>query len=148
MITNEEIIKQADYYLNNEVTMEQAGVHFGVCKKTFQVRMKKLEKIDLDRYKLVQDKKQKNLSFGMIKGGQNGKPSVVNTKEHVLTKDEAVSLANHMLENDLSLRNVESTMDISKSTVFDSLSEENLGEELYKNIKEMFESHKPQNKGK
>ena len=51
-------------------------IHFGFkSKKTIQVNMKKLSEIDPDLYKLIEDKKQNNLSIGMVKGGQNGKPS-------------------------------------------------------------------------
>ena len=148
MISDEEIVTQANYYLDNDVTMEEAGEYFGVCKKTFQLRMKKLASISPFTYNLVKIKKELNLVLGASKGGKNGKPTVLGLKrrEKNLTSEEAVSLAHHMLENDLSLREIEQFTGIPKSTIFDSLSEENLGNELFGQIKEMYESHKPQNK--
>lgn len=145
MATDEEIIKQAQYYIDNDVTMKEAGNHFGICKKTFQVRMKKLESIAPDVFKLVELKKQNNLASGMIKGGQNGKPTIV-PRSHSITKEQTIEIANYMLENDASLRNLEMVFGISKSTIFDNFTEEILGKKLYEEIICLLESHKPENK--
>ena len=148
MATDEEIKIQAQYYIDNNVTMKEAGLHFGICKKTFQVRMKKLESIAPDMYKLVQEKKTGNLTLGMVKGGQNGKPSPGASRSHIMTSEEVVTLAQYALQNDLSLRELETVIGISKSTIFDNFTEEILGIDLYSKINKMFESHRPQNKAK
>ena len=148
MATDEEIKAQAQYYIDNNVTMKEAGLHFGICKKTFQVRMKKLESIAPDVFKLVELKKQNNLASGMVKGGQNGKPSPGASRSHIMTSEEVVTLAQYALQNDLSLRELETVIGISKSTIFDNFTEEILGIDLYSKINKMFESHRPQNKAK
>lgn len=148
MATDEEIKTQAQYYIDNNVTMKEAGLHFGICKKTFQLRMKKLESIAPDMYKLVQDKKEGNLVMGMVKGGRNGKPSPGSSRSHIMTSEEVIALAQYALENDLSLRELETVIGISKSTIFDNFTEDILGKELYSKINKMFESHRPENKVK
>lgn len=151
MATNEEIIEQAQYYIDNNVSMKEAGEHFGVSKKTFQIRMKKLEDISPSVFKLVQDKKEKNLVSGAIRGGQNGKPNTVSgtspkPRSHSISPEEAINLANYMLENDATLRDLEATFGISKSTIFDNFTKEILGEELNEKIEFLLESHKPEHR--
>ena len=43
MTNNEDIKKEADYYLENDVNITQASKKFGISKRTFQLHMKKLE---------------------------------------------------------------------------------------------------------
>ena len=145
MATNEKIIEQAQYYIENDVTMKEAGEYFGICKKSFQVRMKKLESIAPDVFKLVELKKQGNLASGMVKGGQNGKPTIV-PRSHSITKTQAIQFANYMLENDVTLRELESVFGISKSTIFDNFTSDILGEELKTKIEFLLEAHKPEHR--
>lgn len=147
MATDDEIIKQAQYYIDNDVTMKEAGSHFGICKKTFQVRMKNLESIAPDVFKLVEQKKQGNLVSGAIKGGQNGKPTIV-PRSHSITPQQAITFANYMIEHDISLRELEVVFGVSKSTIFDNFTKEILGEDLYLNVTRILESHRPENKAK
>ena len=43
MTNNEDIKKEADYYLENDVNITQASKKFGISKRTFQLHMKKLK---------------------------------------------------------------------------------------------------------
>lgn len=74
-MNNEQLLEEANYYLDNEVTMSDAANHFKICKKSFQLHMKKLEQIYPNTFKLVEMKKQNNLILGAIKGGKNGVPT-------------------------------------------------------------------------
>ena len=134
MASNEQILEYADYYLENDVTMKEAGEHFGVHKSTFQFNMKKLESIDPVKFKLVQDKKNNNLSVGMVKGGQNGKPSYhpyIPRKPKSISDGEIIHIAEKMIEEKLTLREAGEIFGISFTTLYDNLTEERLGKELY-----------------
>ena len=56
MASNEDIIKEAEYYLSHDVTNDEASKALGISKRSFQLHMKKLAEIAPDKYKLVQDK--------------------------------------------------------------------------------------------
>lgn len=152
MANNEEIIAQAKYYVENDVTMKQVGEHFNVHKKTIQLRLnERLKDIDLELYNLVQEKKSGNLVEGAKKGGKNGKPtnvSIIPNKPHIMSPDYVTSIADYMLDNDSSLRDVEKNLGISKSTLHDNLTKEILGEERFTKIEELLENHKPRNRTK
>lgn len=146
----EKILQEAEYYLNNAVTMEQAANKFGISKKSFQVHMKKLEEICKDTFVLVQQKKQHNLNQGMIKGGKNGKPSKtsnnVDTKPYTLSELESIILARKMIIYDWTLRKTEEKTGIPKSTIRENMTKERIGEDLYEDFENLLESHKPQNR--
>ena len=134
-MTKEELIReQANYYLENDVTMQQVGDHFGVSKKTIQLNMKKLSSIDPDLYKLVEDKKRGNLISGMVKGGQNGKPTNMmgNTnRKKTIGNQDIKDIAELIIFYKWTLREAEENLGISKSTLYDNLTRERLGDDLY-----------------
>ena len=109
--------------------------------------MKKLEQIYPDTFKLVEMKKQNNLILGAIKGGKNGVPTGREnfSKKHSITKEEAIILADKIINFNWSLRETERFMNIPKSTISDNLSEEILGEELYSELSNVLNKHKPGN---
>ena len=147
---NKKIIEEAEYYLNNNVTMEEAANNFGISKKSFQLHMKKLEQICKSTFNLVQEKKQHNLNQGIIKGGQNGKPTRtannVETKPYTLSELESIILARKMIIYDWSLRKTEEKTGIPKSTIRENITKDRIGEDLYEEFEIMLESHKPQNR--
>ena len=145
----ERILQEAEYYLNNNVTMEQAANNFGISKKSFQIHMKKLEEICKDTFNLVQQKKQNNLSQGIVKGGKNGKPcrtSITESKPYTLSELESITLARKMIIYDWSLRKTEEETGIPKSTIRENMTKDRIGEALYEEFEIMLESHKPQNR--
>lgn len=146
-MNNEKILEEANYYLNNDVTMEEAATYFKICKKSFQLHMKKLEQIYPDTFKLVEKKKQKNLTLGAIKGGKNGIPTKKDnfSKKHTLTKEESILLAQKMIEADWSFREAETFTNIPKSTISDNLSKERIGEDVYNELSNVLNKHKPGN---
>ncbi len=147
MADSKKILEEANYYLDNDVTMKQAANYFGISKKSFQVHMKKLENLFPDKYKLVQEKKQMNLIAGAKKGGQNGKPTppLVHTpKPFTIEKEMLMQIANSIIKSDLTLREIENIYDIPKSTIHDNLIPERLGEELYNDVVNSLKSRRRQ----
>lgn len=142
MTSDEEIIESGKYYLYNDVTMEEAGKHFGVSKKTFQLRIGKLLDISPALYKLVQEKKQNNLLLGVVKGGQNSKPNI--TPRNISPKkiEKANFIADVIISGELTVREAETILKTPKSTIYSCLTIEKLGEEKYLQIQEIFKLHK------
>ena len=146
-MTKEDLIKaQAIYYLENDVTMQQVADHFGFkSKKTIQDNMKKLAEIDPQLYKLVEDKKEKNLAMGAVKGGQNGKPTnmIGNINNPKTIGDQDIKdIAELIIFYKWTLREAEENLGISKSTLYDNLTKERLGEDLYNRYSTVLEFNK------
>lgn len=143
-ISNLNIPEEAEYYLENDVTMAKAAEHFNMSKKTFQNHMKSLETIDLDLYNKVQEKKNNNLTTGAKKGGsisKHGKYSVPHFRSSSLNEAEVLALARYMVENKLTYRELEEETGIPKSTLQDNFSKERLGD-YYKKVKENVDFNK------
>lgn len=115
MASNEDIIKEADYYLNNEVTIEQASKDLGISKRTLQLHLKKLESIAPDKYQLVKDKKENNIRQGNIKGGSLGR------RGPTWTKEQAMGLAMDMIEKGRTYGEEGTVAGIPKSTLYDMI---------------------------
>lgn len=111
MASNEDILKEAEYYLNNDVTNEEASKALGISKRSFQLHMKKLKEIAPDKYKLVEDKKTSISRQGHVKGGSLGKRS---TSFNELEIDEIVS---YLIDNDLTFQKASDDLGIAKSTL-------------------------------
>lgn len=112
MASNEQIIKEADYYLNNNVNIDQASEALGISRRTFQLHMKKLEEIHPAKAALVRTKKTGNIKKGNILGGQTGKRSVS------YTSTDASNMAFEMLEHEQSYREASASSGIPKSTLY------------------------------
>lgn len=113
MASDERILEEADYYLNNDVTIEQASTDLQISKRTLQLHLKKLEIIDPDKFKLVTDKKKNNERQGRIKGGTTGKRSATWTKE------EAKAVAIQMIKEQMTYSEAEDKMGTPKSTIYE-----------------------------
>lgn len=149
MISNDKILEEADYYIENDISMKEVGEHFNVSKKTIQVHLNdKLLELDEARFKLVQEKKQKRLIMGAKKGGQTSSPKKTsnissNRKGKYKIPDEKIEqIARSIINGDLSLRDIESMTKIPKSTISDNLTEARLGKEIYEKLSETLKTHK------
>ncbi len=49
-VNNEQIIREFDYYLENDVNINEASQELGVSRRTFQLHMKKLLEICPEKY--------------------------------------------------------------------------------------------------
>lgn len=115
MASNEDIIREAEYYLNNDVNIDKASEELGVSRRTFQLHMKKLESIAPDKFKLVQDKKASNARRGSIKGGSLGKRSPKWTKE------DATRISKEMVNSDFTYEDAEKQFGIPRSTLHEMM---------------------------
>lgn len=115
MANDEQILKEANYYLDNDLTIEQASRDLGISKRTLQLHLKKLESIAPDVFKLVVDKKISNERRGKIKGGTLGKrgPS--------WTEEDAISIASKMIEKELTYEQAEKEFGIAHTTLHEMM---------------------------
>jgi hypothetical protein len=111
MATKEEIIKEAEYYLNNDVTIEQASTNLHISKRTLQLHLKKLEELAPETFKLVQEKKTGNIKAGTIKGGQTGK------RGPTWTEEQALEVAMKIINEGMTYREAEAYFKIPSSTL-------------------------------
>lgn len=135
MTNKENILKEANYFLTNDVTLKEASSNLGISKRTLQLHIKKLEKIEPSTYVLVKEKIGKNIKEGNIKGGTIGKRSPSTTEIDTL------EMFNFMVENDLTYEEMENYLGLPKSTIYEALSriddldKQNILQELAKNHK-------------
>lgn len=127
MANNEDILKEAEYYLNNDVTIEQASSDLGISKRTLQLHMKKLASIAPDIFKLVQDKKENSVRQGRVVGGSIGK------RNPTWSRDEAIVIAKRMVEENLTYEQAEKEFGIPKSTIYE-MTHSNLKDEKIESL--------------
>ena len=123
MASNEQIIKEADYYLSNNVSVDQASKALGISRRTFQLHMKKLEEIHPTKAVLVRTKKLANIKSGNILGGQTGKRSV----SYTLTDVSGAAL--EMIEHGESYREASVSLGIPKSTLHEMINSKGLSKD-------------------
>ena len=111
--SNDKILEEANYYLNNDVTIKQASSDLGISKRTLQLHFQKLESIDLEKARLVKDKKIANEKQGKIKGGSLGK------RGPNWTREQAQQLADAMINNQMTNREAATTFERPKSTIYE-----------------------------
>ena len=111
MANNNDILKEAFYYLENDVTEEQASIDLGISKRTLQLHLKKLESISPLTFALVKDKKISNERRGKVKGGTLAKRSTTWTEE------QALGAAQIMIEGGLTYEEASKVLGIPSSTL-------------------------------
>lgn len=115
MIDSVKILKEAKYYLENDVTLEEASKFLGISKKTLQNHFKALENIDKELFEAVENKKQQNIQNGRVLGGQN----ISRTSKY--TEKNALEIAQTMVEKEMTYREAEEYFGIPKSTIYEIL---------------------------
>ena len=120
MASNEQILNEANYYLGNNVNVDQASQALGISRRTFQLHMKKLEEIHPIKAAMVRAKRTGNIKAGNIKGGQISKRGVSYTSE------EATKAAFEMIQHDESYREVSTILGIPKSTLYEMINSKGL----------------------
>jgi len=122
MASNEEIIKEANYYLEHDENINESSSALGISRRTFQIHMEKLKDISPEKYKLVKEKKENNIRLGVVKGGSIGKrgPS--------WSDDDANMVAKKMVEKSLTYQEAEKELGIPKSTLHEMTHKGNIDE--------------------
>lgn len=113
MATREDILDEAKYYLENDVTLEQASKDLGIGKRTLQLHLNKLKDLAPETFKLVQDKKIGNIKAGTIKGGETGK------RGPTWTEEEAIKVAKIIIDHGMTYKQAEETFNIPSSTIYE-----------------------------
>lgn len=113
MATTEKIINEAEYYLNNDITIDQASKDLHISKKTLQLHLKKLEEIAPTTFKLVQEKKNANIKKGTIRGGQTGK------RGPTWTEEQALQIATKIIEDEMTYQQAAEYFQIPSSTIYE-----------------------------
>lgn len=107
------IIYEAKEYVCSDMTVSETANYLGISKRTLQLHMKRLEKIDENLYRMVEEKKAASQQKGRIKGGESGK------SHSKYTKDEAEEIAKTMICKALSYKDAEEEFKIPKSTIYE-----------------------------
>ena len=115
MASNKEILQEAFYYIENNLTIEEASKNLGISKRTLQLHLKKLESISPLTFALVKDKKLSNERRGRVKGGTLGKRGTTWTEE------QALGVAQAMINGGLTYAEAEETLGIPSSTIHEMI---------------------------
>ena len=115
MASNKDIMHEAFYYLENDVTIEQASKDLGISKRTLQLHLQKLESISPLTFALVKDKKLGNERRGRVKGGTLGKRGTIWTEE------QAFNVAQAMINDGLTYAEAEIALGIPSSTIHEMI---------------------------
>lgn len=137
MVNKDDLIKEAEYYINNDVTVEQASKYLGISKKTLQLHMKKLEEIAPETYELYNTTKAIRIKSGNVKGGSNGKRTTV------MTNEEIKNMANTMINQGLTYRQAEELFSTGKSTIHEMFNKDGvLDEETKRQLQLLSEANR------
>lgn len=107
------IIEEANIYISNELSIKETASLLGVSKRTLQIHLSRLEEIDKKLYKLVSEKKSKNIKEGRILGGKIGKATPRYSKEL------ANKIANEIILSELTYEEAALEFGIPKSTIYE-----------------------------
>lgn len=118
------IINEAKQYINSDMTVSETAEFLGISKRTLQLHLKKLISIDPNLHELVLNKQKSNVIAGRSKGGSNGK------RPPSYTKEEALFLANTIINNQMTYRDAEEKFNIPSSTIYDMTHSDYIDSEL------------------
>ena len=122
MNKEEKIIAEAKEYINNDLTVADTAKILGISKRTLQLHFKALEHIDLGLHNLVVKKQKSNMMQGRIIGGTKGK------REKNYTREEAINIANAIIDNGWTYREAEEALQIPSSTIYEIVHSEYIDE--------------------
>lgn len=142
MIDVESIRKAALYYINNDVTLEDAALYVDIkSKKTLNNYFARLcgSKDEKDRllYKKIVLKKYENEQKGKVKGGQTG------VRKSSYTRDEALKIYDYIIKNCATYRQAEEEFQIPRSTIYEIVHSNLLTDDEKKKIDLVSESNVP-----
>ena len=136
---HEKLKQIAIEYLENDISINDLAKKHGMSKTTliryFNGERKTL-RLNKDLQILIDEERKKRFLSSKSTYGNKGYLS--------LTKDEIISLANYYVENDdINLEELALFKDVSKETIYNNFTLENLGEELYNAVLKKYElNHK------
>lgn len=138
-MTNDELEKIAKEYLNNNISIKDLAASHGISKTTL-IRCFNGETngvhLNMELQTQIDEERKRRFSASKSTSGNKGK--------FILSKDEIVSLALYYVQNDdINLDTLANLKQVSKGTIYNNFTLENLGEELYNAVLEKYElNHK------
>lgn len=142
MIDVENIRKAALYYVNNDVTLEDAALYVGIkSKKTLNSYFARLCDSEYEKdkllYKKIVLKKYENEQKGKVKCGQTG------VRKSSYTRDEALKIYDYIIKNCATYRQAEEEFQIPRSTIYEIVHSDLLTDDEKKKIELVSESNVP-----
>lgn len=138
-MTNDELEKIAIEYLNNNISIKDLAASYGISKTTL-IRCFNGETngvhLNMELQTQIDEERKRRFLASKSTSGNKGK--------FILSKDEIVSLALYYVQNDdINLDTLANLKQVSKGTIYNNFTLENLGEELYNAVLEKYElNHK------
>lgn len=138
-MTNDELEKIAIEYLNNNISIKDLAASHGISKTTL-IRCFNGETngvhLNMELQTQIDEERKRRFLASKSTSGNKGK--------FILSKDEIVSLALYYVQNDdINLDTLANLKQVSKGTIYNNFTLENLGEELYNAVLEKYElNHK------
>lgn len=138
-MTNDELEKIAIEYLNNNISIKDLAASHGISKTTL-IRCFNGETngvhLNMELQTQIDEERKRRFLASKSTSGNKGK--------FILSKDEIVSLALYYVQNDdINLDTLANLKQVSKGTIYNNFTLENLGKELYNAVLEKYElNHK------
>lgn len=135
-VTDKILSEMAIIYCQTGTPLSKLAVDYGISK-TSLVRYfngEKSIKLGEKAQKLVDEKKRENWYKSKATSGNLG-----NKK---LQQDEIISLANEMVVNNYTLRDLQQMTSVSAATIYNNFTEDILGSELYQKVVNNYEQNK------
>ena len=113
-------------YITNDLTMEETASKLGISLSTLQNIFTKIELTNHALFKEINNKKTKQIAEGKKKGASLGKVKVRYTQE------QAIAIANAIINEELSYEEASEICGIAKSTIYEMTHSEYVDEETKK----------------
>ena len=135
-MTKQKLIELANYYINNDISLEELAHLNNTSKKTIIRYFSGNASVYLPKelQEMVDAKKSKNWLDSKATYGNQGKISI--------SKEELVKIAECLIENNYTLREIATTKNVSPTTIYNLLNEENIGKELYIKVQSVYRENK------
>lgn len=139
-VTDKILSEMAMIYCQTGTPLSKLAVDYGISKTSLVRYFNGERSIKLSKkvQKLVDEKKRENWSESKATSGNLG-----NKK---LQQDEIISLANEMVENNYTLRDLQQMTSVSAATIYNNFTEDILGSELYHKVVNNYEQNKKSEK--
>lgn len=139
-VTDKILSEMAMIYCQTGTPLSKLAVDYGISKTSLVRYFNGERSIKLSKtvQKLVDEKKRENWSKSKATSGNLG-----NKK---LQQDEIISLANEMVENNYTLRDLQQMTSVSAATIYNNFTEDILGIELYHKVVNNYEQNKKSEK--
>ena len=135
-MTKQKLIELANYYINNDISIEELARLNNTSKTTLIRYFSGNASVYLPKelQEKVDAKKNKNWLESKATYGNQGNIS--------FSKEELVKIANCLVENNYTLREIATIKNVSHATLYNLLNEENLGKELYIKLQNVYKINK------